>query len=162
MQDILTGFDYSPPPASRTKRWFACLIDYFIYFTLIGLGSYIFGERFVDTEGNITWELHGFTGFLAMFVPWLLLFPAIESFNGGQTLAKSLFKIKTIRDDFSNLNFTSALIRHLCDFFDYLPIFGIVGLLVTTNNKYKQRIGDLVAKTVVVEATYEPPVSKYP
>lgn len=72
-----------------------------------------------------------------------------------------MFKIKTVHDDFSNLNFRSALIKHLCDILDYFPFFGIVGLLVTTNNKYKQRIGDLVAKTVVIDATYEPPAHKY-
>ncbi|HUP14091.1 MAG TPA: hypothetical protein VM187_17845 [Niastella sp.] len=43
MQDILTGFDDSPPPASRGKRYIACFIDYVIYFTLIGLATSIWG-----------------------------------------------------------------------------------------------------------------------
>src|SRR5262245_26540055 len=115
MTDVLTGFDYSPPPASRTKRWIACFIDYFIYLTLIALGNYIFGDPVVNAQGDVVWELHGFTGFCAIFAPWLFFFPAIESFNGGQTIGKAMFRIKTVREDFSNLDFLSALIRHLCD-----------------------------------------------
>jgi uncharacterized RDD family membrane protein YckC len=68
-----------------------------------------------------------------------------------------LFKVKILQDDFSKVSFRSALIKHLFDIIDFLPTFGILGLLVTTNNKYKQRIGDLVAKTVVIDATYTPP-----
>jgi uncharacterized RDD family membrane protein YckC len=161
MNDILTGFDYSPPPASRTKRWVACFIDYFIYFSLVCLGGYAFGERYIDADGSIIWHLYGFAAFLGMFLPWLILFPGIESFNSGQTIGKSLFKVRTLKDDYTDLNFKSALIRHLCDLIDYFPVFGIIGLLVTTNNKHKQRIGDLVAKTVVVDATYVPPIKKY-
>jgi len=161
MQDILTGFDYSPPPASRVKRYIACFIDYFIYLVLIGLGSYIFGERMIDETGSISWELHGFKGFLAIVLPWLFFFPFIESFNSGQTIGKAIFRIKIVQDDFSKVSFGSSFIKHMFDLIDFFPMFGILGLLVTTNNKYRQRIGDLVAKTVVIDATYAPPAHKY-
>lgn len=158
MNDILTGFDYSPPPASRLKRYFACVIDYVIYFTLVGLGSSIWGERYVKVDGAISWELNGLPGFAAIVLPWLFFFPFIESFNSGQTIGKALFRVKIVQqDDFKKVSFGSALIKHLFDIIDFLPTFGILGLLVTTNNKYKQRIGDLVAKTVVIDATYAPP-----
>jgi uncharacterized RDD family membrane protein YckC len=162
MQDILTGFDYSPPPASRLKRYIACLIDYVIYFILVGLGSSIWGDRHVNVDGSISWELNGLPGFAAILLPWLFFFPFIESFNSGQTIGKALFKVKIVQqDDFSKVSFGSALIKHLFDIIDFFPAFGILGLLVTTNNKYKQRIGDLVAKTVVIDATYTPPADAY-
>lgn len=157
MQDILTGFDYSPPPASILKRWTACLIDYLIYCTLIGLSATIWGDKHVNVDGSVTWQLNGLPGFIAIVVPWLFFFPAIESFNSGQTIGKALFKIKTVRDDFSKLSFGTSFLKHMFDFIDFLPMFGTLGLLVTTRNKYKQRIGDLVAKTVVIDATYIPP-----
>jgi uncharacterized RDD family membrane protein YckC len=161
MQDVLTGFDYSPPPASRGKRWVACFIDYFIYFTMVGLGSYVFGNRMIDAEGSITWELHGIPGFVAILIPWLFFFPFIESFNSGQTIGKALFRLKIVNDNFSKVSFSSSLIKHLFDLVDFFPMFGILGLLVTTNNKYRQRIGDLVAKTVVIDSNNPPPPQNY-
>jgi uncharacterized RDD family membrane protein YckC len=158
MQDILTGFDYSPPPASRLKRYIACFIDYFIYFTMIGLGNPIWGDRHVNIDGSISWELKGLPGFIAIVIPWLFFFPFIESFNSGQTIGKALFRIKNVRDDFSKPSFGSSFIKHMFDPIDFLPFFGILGLLVTTSNKYKQRIGDLVAKTVVIDSNYNPPI----
>lgn len=157
MNDILTGFDDSPPPASRLKRWIACLIDYVIYFTLIGFGTSIWGDRHVNIDGSVSWELNGLPGFIAIVIPWLFFFPAIESFNNGQTIGKALFRIKTVHDDFFKVNFGSSFVKHMFDLIDFLPMFGILGLLVTTNNKYRQRIGDLVAKTVVIDANYTPP-----
>jgi uncharacterized RDD family membrane protein YckC len=156
MQDILTGFDYSPPPASRKRRWTACLIDYFICFTVMGLGAVVFGEKTIDADGSASWTAHGGVAWLIMLPTWLFFFPIIESFNGGQTIGKALFKIKTVRNDFSKLSFSASLFKHMFDIIDFLPLFGILGLLVTTNNKYKQRIGDLVAKTVVIDAAYTP------
>src|SRR5688572_9292729 len=100
MQDVLTGFDYSPPPASRTKRWIACFIDYILYLILFVTGCYLFGEPVINNYGDVVWELHGFKGFLGIIIPWLFLFPVIECFNSGRTIGKALFRIKTLRDDF--------------------------------------------------------------
>lgn len=161
MNDILTGFDYSPPPASRVKRYIACFIDYAIYFVLIWLGSSIWGEHHVNIDGSESWELNGIPGFLAIVLPWLFFFPFIESFNSGQTIGKALFRIKLVHDDFSKVPFTASLVKHMFDLIDFLPMFGILGLLVTTNNKYRQRIGDLVSKTVVIDATAPPPPENY-
>lgn len=157
MQDILTGFDYSPPPASRIRRLKACIVDYAICFTLVGLGIYIWGDRHVNIDGSVSWEMHGLPGLITFFIPWLFFFPAIESFNSGQTIGKALFRIKTVQDGFSKVSFSGSLIKHMFDPIDFMPVFGILGMLVTTRNKYKQRIGDLVAKTVVIDSNYTPP-----
>ena len=157
MQVILNRFDESQPQASRLKRRIDCFIEYVIYCTLIGFVASICGDRHVNFYGSITWELKVLPGFIAIVVPWLFFFPAIESFNSGQTIGKALFRIKTVQDDFSKVSFGSSFVKHMFDLIDFLPLFGILGLLVTTNNKYRQRIGDLVAKTVVIDANYTPP-----
>lgn len=152
MQDILTDLDYTPALASRGKRWVACFIDYLICFALIIFTSYVFGVHSIDEDGNKSWELNGLPGFFAVMLPWMLRFPAIESFNGGQTIGKAIFRIKIVKEDGSKINFVSSFIKHLFDMVDYFPFLGIVGLMVSSNSKNKQRVGDLVAKTIVVDS----------
>ena len=151
MQDILTDIDYAPRLASKTKRWLACLVDYLILCTVAGILSYVFGKHYTGEDGVSGWELTGVPAFFAMILPWLLFFPGIESFNNGQTLGKAMFRLKTVKEDNSRLSFGNSFVKHLFDLIDYFPFFGITGLIVASNNKNKQRVGDLVAKTIVVE-----------
>lgn len=150
MQDILTDVDYSPVLASKTKRWLACFVDYSIYSTAAGFLIYIFGNSVINSDGERSWELTGMPAFFTCVLPWFLFFPGIESFNKGQTLAKALFRIRTVKEDNSRLSFGNSFVKHLFDVVDYFPFFGITGLIVAANNKKKQRVGDLVAKTIVI------------
>jgi len=45
----------------------------------------------------------------------------------------------------------NCIVRHLFDLVDVFPFFGIVGLIVAGSNNLKQRVGDLVARTIVVK-----------
>src|SRR5688500_8472054 len=104
MQDILTDIDYAPALASKTKRWLACIVDYFIYGTVAGLLIFIFGKSVIDEDGEQVWQLTGAPGFFVAVIPWLLYFPGFESFNNGQTLAKKLFRLRTVKEDNSRLS----------------------------------------------------------
>lgn len=151
MEDILTDLNYAPVLASRAKRWIACVIDYIIYFLATTFVSYVFGKRVIDNDGDHVWQLTGMPGFFAIVLPWLLFFPLIESFNDGQTIGKAIFRIKAVKEDNSRLSFGNSFARHLFDLIDYLPFLGIAGLVVASNNKNKQRVGDLVAQTIVID-----------
>jgi uncharacterized RDD family membrane protein YckC len=151
MQDLLTDLDYAPRLASKTKRWKACFVDYLILITIAGIFSYFFGKHYTGEDGVSGWELTGAPAFFALILPWLLLFPGIESFNNGQTLGKAMFRLKTVKEDNSRLSFGNSFVKHLFDPVDYFPFFGITGLIVASNNKNKQRVGDLVAKTIVID-----------
>lgn len=156
MQDILTDLDYAPPLASKTKRWVACFIDYIIYALAAGLIVYIFGKNVIDDDGESVRQLSGLPGFLVAVLPWLLFFPGIEFFNDGQTLGKAMFRLRTVKKDGSKLSFGTSFVKHLFDPIDYFPFLGITGLIVAANNKNKQRVGDLVAKTIVVDLQKKP------
>lgn len=67
-----------------------------------------------------------------------------------QTLGKANFKIKTVKVNGEKATLGNCIVRHLFDFIDSFPFFGITGLIVAGNNALKQRVGDLVAKTIVV------------
>jgi uncharacterized RDD family membrane protein YckC len=62
-----------------------------------------------------------------------------------------LFHIKAIKTDGAKIDFPISIVRHLFDVIDFLPFAGIIGLTVAANNKKSQRIGDLIAKTIVVD-----------
>jgi uncharacterized RDD family membrane protein YckC len=152
MKDLLTDFVDTPALADKGKRWLACFIDYLLYFVLVMLITYGFGEPVIDEDGDRIRRITGTPGFFLVVLPWFLFLPGIESFNKGQTIGKALLRIRTIQEDGSKLTFGKSLVKHLFDWVDYFPFFGIVGLIVASGNKNKQRVGDLVAKTIVVDA----------
>jgi uncharacterized RDD family membrane protein YckC len=74
-------------------------------------------------------------------------FITLTEFRYGQSIGKHFVKIKVIRQDSGNTTFLNTFIRHL---FDIIDITLLIGLVVALTNKRRQRVGDLVAKTIVV------------
>lgn len=103
MEDLLTDLLARPVPASRTKRWVACIIDYLLYVTLFGIITWCFGETVIDDDGDRVSQLTGVPAFFAIVIPWLLVFPVIEFYNDGQTAGKAIFRIRTVMEDGSKL-----------------------------------------------------------
>ena len=65
----------------------------------------------------------------------------------GKTIGKRIVRIKVVKEDTSEGSASSSIIRHL---FDIIDMFFLVGIFVAAASEKKQRIGDLVAKTIVV------------
>jgi uncharacterized RDD family membrane protein YckC len=65
----------------------------------------------------------------------------------GKTIGKRIVQIKVMKQDFSQNSVTASIVRHL---FDVIDLMFLVGIIVAFASQKKQRIGDLVAKTVVV------------
>jgi len=152
MEDMLIDFE-SPQPASQFMRWLACFVDYLIFALIAGLVVHFLGDRpIIKGEGENAVLLNDVAGLFAIFIPWLVILPGWETFNRGQTIGKVMFGIKVMKSDGSKIDIISSIVRHLFYFVDFFPFGGIVGLATATNNKNAQRIGDLVAKTIVVEA----------
>jgi uncharacterized RDD family membrane protein YckC len=152
MEDLLSDIDIQPKLARKSRRWVAALIDYFIYFVIMMVISYVFGKGETDETGSITWSLTGWPAFLGGVIPWFIFIPGIEGINKGQTIGKAILSLRAVREDGGHFNFGTAVARHILDFVDYFPFFGIVGLIVASNNRNNQRVGDMVGKTIVVQA----------
>ena len=152
MEDILNDF-YDPPlPAPRLSRWLASFIDYLLCFLLTGISQYFFDGRVIHGEIGIV-QVNDLVDIAIVLIPWLLVLPGIETINDGKTFGKAFFKIKAIKSDGSKIDFGSSIVRHLLDCLDFLPLGGILGLALTTNNKKAQRLGDRVAQTMVIDAS---------
>lgn len=82
--------------------------------------------------------------------PLLLLYMILSEGRFGQSLGKKLFGLKVIRENGKKIGMKEAVIRNLSRVIDVLPMYYIAGIVILFVNKKHQRIGDLAAKTVVV------------
>lgn len=83
----------------------------------------------------------------AIVVGYYVLF---EALNGGRTPGKAAFGLRVVTADGSPLAVSAVVLRTLMRLIDFLPggyAVGAVSIVVTTRN---QRLGDLVAGTVVI------------
>jgi len=70
----------------------------------------------------------------------------------GQTLGKKILKIRVVDFNGKNPSFLRALLRNLFRLIDFLPVFYMLGIILILATKNKQRLGDLIAKTMVIKA----------
>lgn len=97
----------------------------------------------------------GFRGFLGilvvMWLLWLIYFTYFEG-TSGQTIGKKLAHIKVIKEDGSKCNIGSALVRNILRIVDHLPFLYLLGIILIAATNKKQRLGDMLGKTIVVKA----------
>ncbi len=90
-----------------------------------------------------------------VLAPWLLglvYFTYFES-TSGQTLGKGMVGIKVVDETSQRpVDMGRALIRNILRIIDWLPFLYIVGLVLVESQPQKKRLGDTVAKTIVVKA----------
>jgi uncharacterized RDD family membrane protein YckC len=130
--------------AKKRNRIVAFIVDTTIYFIIFIVFGIFFGVEKSDGNG---FNIVGFPAFF-LFVISLFLWPLSESFS-GQTIGKRLVGLKVVNESFKEIKTRQAILRFL---FAYIDLgFFLVGLIVACTNKQNQRIGDLVAKTVVID-----------
>ncbi|HEX5103436.1 MAG TPA: RDD family protein [Pirellulaceae bacterium] len=101
--------------------------------------------------GMVSQGLAVFLIFLSIFIiDWFygILF---ETFLNGQTLGKWVFGLRVLTDRGEPINGMQATLRNLLRSADLLMgIFGTIGITAMAMNRRYQRLGDLVAGTIVV------------
>jgi uncharacterized RDD family membrane protein YckC len=105
--------------------------------------------------GSFTFGVYGaaagsFTGvyLLIFFLYYIVLEGAL-----GATVGKMVAKIKVVREDGSPCGFGPAVVRNVLRVIDALPFLYIIGIILVSRSDRKQRLGDRVAKTVVVKSS---------
>jgi uncharacterized RDD family membrane protein YckC len=120
-------------------RFISILIDSII--------SWIFGLLIVEAEIN-NW-ISPLLGGLLWIGFFLVYFVYLEG-SRGQTVGKMLTKIKVVREDGGKIDMKQALIRNVLRIIDGIAFY-LVGAIFISRSDKKQRLGDSVAKTVVVK-----------
>ena len=128
------------------KRFWASFLDYTIILLITVAYIQKFGEE--TEEGRMA--VRGLMTFPLIFI-WLLYFIGIEGFYGA-TLGHKALNLLVLKDNRKSIDYIDALKRHLLDPFDFF-MWGIPAIVAIKNTDKKQRLGDLWAKTIVVDTT---------
>ena len=125
-------------------RILATLIDYIIYFAFFFFYVNHFGEP-TDEGGK---SVNGFM-VLPINLAWLLYFVCSEAFLGA-TLGHAMFSLKVVNTDGTKASFLAVLKRRVVDPMDFF-FFGLPAIIAIRSTPNHQRLGDLWAKTIVVQ-----------
>jgi uncharacterized RDD family membrane protein YckC len=134
------------------KRFVAGLFDYSLILFFSFFMPILFGEQKAGEPE--TYSLTGWSALLPTLI-WFVLTIGFEQLFGA-TLGNAIVNLKPVDvKGFNNKpDMLQSIQRHLLDPIDMFP-FGIIGILLISNQRKKQRLGDLWANTIVVENNLE-------
>ncbi len=144
--------------ASIGHRVAAAMIDFFAFVVYFIVISIVFGSSAVYMEDPSMVE---FFFLLLMKLPFILYFPVIEYFTHGQSLGKYILGIRVVtvsgerpglREVFTRWLFKGDWVWLKADLFVLLWFgIGVVGIIFAATSERRQRLGDLMANTLVVK-----------
>ena len=122
------------------------MIDYGMYFLFLIIYIPLFGKE--NEEGGQS--VSGLLG-LPILIYWFIYFIVVESIYGA-TLGHQAFYLRVLTINRNKIVFLQAVKRHLLGFLDML-VYGIPAIISIKNSDKHQRLGDMWAKTIVVDTT---------
>ena len=139
--DTPEGVAIKLPVAGLWSRSAAWMID-----LLIRGGVYIFLAIVLSITG-----LFG-QGILLIVIFTLEWFYPVfyEVLNNGKTPGKKIIGIKVVNTNGSQLDWGASMTRNIIRFIDMLPLVYGVGFISVLLSRHSQRIGDIVAGTIVI------------
>jgi len=141
--------------ASIGNRFLACAIDHTIQglaIGIIGLSALIVTsfpsiEQLIASAPKWVWAVM----ILVLFLILAGYFAFFEWAWSGQTPGKRWLKLRVLREDGRPITFWEAAVRNLLRTLDMMPApFYSIGLISVFSTTRDQRVGDMVAGTVVV------------
>ena len=148
--------------ASIGNRFLACALDHalqFLVLTVILVSGLIIAnassatlERTFDSAPKWVYAVM----IVLLFLTFAGYFAFFEWLWSGQTPGKRWMKLRVIREDGRPITFWEASVRNLIRTLDMMPFpFYSIGLISVFINGRDQRVGDMVAGTVVVREREE-------
>jgi uncharacterized RDD family membrane protein YckC len=138
--------------ADLIKRIVAAVVDIVILGVVGFVIMLIFGVPFASM-GNPMAMMAAST--VASVISALIALAYFVYFEGttGQTFGKKMVNIKVVMEKGGRqLQYADALVRNILRIIDFLPVFYILGFILIAVSENKQRLGDMAARTIVVEA----------
>jgi uncharacterized RDD family membrane protein YckC len=98
------------------------------------------------TSAYVALGIYAFLSFIILFGYFVIF----EIFDSGRSPGKHALGIRVTRVDGSGVNFRASLVRNLMRVLYFIPLFYLVDALLILTTKRNQRLGDLLAGTLVV------------
>jgi uncharacterized RDD family membrane protein YckC len=140
------------PLAGIGSRFIAIAIDTLIQiavlFVLGLMAAIIIPALHVFGGVSANWAIGIFV--LIVFLLIWGYFSLFEAFSHGRTPGKRVARIRVIHQSGRGINFVEALARNLVRIIDYVPGFYAAGVVAIFVSRRNQRLGDMVAGTLVV------------
>ncbi len=134
------------------QRIVAYIIDMVIV-GIVGIALSFTGLIFGSVVGRISAGVGVTTiilfGFLSL--AFMLFYAFLLEGYWGQTLGKKIMGIVVVKEDGSPCTYEASIVRNLLRIIDTLPQLYIAGFIVIALTDKRQRIGDRLANTIVVE-----------
>jgi len=131
------------------KRLFAWFLDILLIFVYVYLVM-----RFVVQPLNLMDSLGQTVSILLVGIPAYCYHLLMEMFMNGQSLGKMVMGIKVMDLSGNEAGTSQYLLRWLFRLFDMGITMGAGAVLSVALSKYSQRIGDMVAGTVVIDKRF--------
>lgn len=139
-----------PPVAEILQRAMANIIDWIVLIPVFALLTELLNvapETTVFDLGDPKWQ-----GFIATWAALHVAYHFLLEWTWGRTVGKKIIGIRVAQEDGSRLTFRGALVRNLVRLFDAeFPIQLFIGTSFLAATKRRQRLGDLLARTVVLQ-----------
>jgi uncharacterized RDD family membrane protein YckC len=144
----------SPVPVHMTRVTPRRIVQYIVDSILVGIIPaivwFLVGYRGHGVLHAVGWLIAVAVSVLIMIWYWVLR----PYSHGGQTFGMQLMSLRIISKDGDRANKTQLVIRWILLIVDSL-VFWLVGLITMLFSHYRQRVGDHVAKTLVVRARWQ-------
>lgn len=147
--------------AGLMSRFLALLIDtvlsliitYAMFIVVLLLSALLSIGGSAVAGAGVGQQLFG-VGIAAQFVIWFLVdwgyMVLLETAWSGQTVGKKVMGLRVIQDTGVRVGVYQSLLRNLVRPLDKLPVFYFVGGVAALFSSTQQRVGDLLAGTIVV------------
>lgn len=143
--ELASGVEVELHPAGPVVRAKAWLVD------LIWLGLFYALGGVLVAVGSIFWGFEGGIGLLMLmlfFMSWG--YRVVYEKWRGATPGKKSCGLKVVMTSGAPLTWTAAMLRNLLRFADFMPVAYATGLASCLMSRRFQRLGDLVADSMVI------------
>lgn len=144
--ELAEGVHIHLRPAGIFPRMLARILDGFIWIMAYSLVAWLFNFCGLVLGGEAS---AGINHLLAFGMVWFYD-PFFEAGKKSATPGKRALGLKVVRRSGAPVGFASGFLRCLLFWIDFLPLFGGVGTVSILASKNSQRLGDMVADTLVV------------
>lgn len=159
------GSEPSGEPGSRPERATAVtrpetrvtgrrVVQYLIDSFLVGIIPALVSIPFDRSNSTVIHVIGGIVSFAVFVLIGLLYWVIFTHMQDGQTLGMKLLRLRVISKGGGPANMAQLTIRWICLIFDAIPytwpFTGLLGFIVILCSRDRQRIGDHLARTLVI------------